>query len=890
MIGTTLAHYEILASIGRGGMGEVWKARDTKLGREVAIKALPQEFATDTERVARLEREAKLLATLNHPNIGGIYGLEHVDGTRFLVLELIEGETLADLASRGPLPVDDALKVSRQIAEALEAAHEKGVIHRDLKPANIKVTPDGTVKVLDFGLAKALAGDNSASNVTQSPTISLAATRQGVILGTAAYMAPEQARGRTVDRRADIWAFGCVLYELLAGQPAFKGEDVSEILAAALKEQPDWSKVPLRTQRLLKRCLEKDPKQRLRDIADAWALLDADEPRVEPAAPRAPASRWLWPTTAAAFAIVAGVAVWAPWRVEPERPLVRLEVDLGPDVKLPSTGTGSIALSPDGTRLTYVGVGENDSTQLFTRRLDQSVATPLPGTNGAQYPFYSPDGQWIGFVALSRINKVSVEGGAVVPIGDYAGILPGTSWADDDTIVAGGLFSAGLRRIPARGGEWVTMTQLERPDSKPGRVRDSAHAFPQVLPGGHSVLFVAYGRSPDVDEASIEVVSLSDGARKTVVRGGTSPKYVPSGHLLYVNKGTLFAVPFDVERAETRGTAVPIVKDVQIDPRTSAADVTVSRDGTLAYRAGPAGMTSALGTVQWVDDSGNRSLLTPKPGYYQQFRLSPDGKRVVLLLVEGSSSDIWVFDSVRNTMNKTTFTLTANAPIWTPDGRHILFSALPFLWWTRADGAGEPKQLLRADAIRAPSSFSPDGTQLAFVEVAATGPKTLTVPIDQANGELKAATPAPFAESQFMATSPEFSPDGRWIAYVSNESGRSEVYVRPFAPSAPVRGGRTLVSEGGGTSPRWARNVHELFYVSGERLMARSYTVSGNAFVAGGARVRIEKLGGTVWDLAPDGRVAVLTPADSPRPQPRDHTVVFLQNFFDHLRRVAPVG
>ena len=880
MIGTTLAHYEILASIGRGGMGEVWKARDTKLGRDVAIKALPAEFATDLERIARLEREAKLLASLNHPNIAAIYGLEHVDATRFLVLELIDGDTLADIAARGPLPDEEALRLSRQIADALEAAHDKGIVHRDLKPANVKVTPDGKVKVLDFGLAKALAADDSRIDLSQSPTMSLGATRQGVVLGTAAYMAPEQARGRVVDRRADIWAFGCVLYELLAGSPPFKGEDVSEILAAVLKEQPDWNRVPARTRRLLRKCLEKDPKHRLRDIADAWALLDESEVRDQRSFDSA--RGWLWPSLAAAFAVTTAIAMWAPWRVEPDRPLVRMEVDLGPDVSL-RPDTRSLAISPDGGRIAYVSRVANGSYRLFTRRMDQAAARELPGTDNAQYPFFSPNGKWLGFVALGRINKIAVEGGAAVPVSDFAGIVLDADWAEDDTIMVGGAFGAGLRRVAAAGGKWTTLTQAPS-------VSEAAHGFPRVLPGGKAAVFSAYGQSADADQATIDVVTFSDGARKTLVRGGVSALYSPSGHLIYVNKNTLFAVGFDLQRLETRGTAVPVVSDVQSGTQSSnAADLTISRNGTLVYRAGNANVMSGMAMLQWIDASGSRSPLTSKPGLYQAFRLSPDGKQVALIISEGGATtavtNVWVFEAGQSRMNKRSFTQRAFAPIWSPDGRFIVFSERQGIWWMRSDGASEPQVLIRSDAINVPYSFV--GKQLAFIEVAQSGPTIFTVSVEEENGQLKAGSPQPFAESRPGYTGPQISPDGRWIAYASNEGGASEIYLRPFATSASGKTGRTLVASG--ATPRWAPNRQELLYVSGDRLMAVSYTSKDDTFMLGEPRVRVEKLGSAFWDPAPDGRIAAVTPVETPGPPPRDHTVVFLQNFFDHLRRLVPV-
>jgi serine/threonine protein kinase len=861
--GDTLGPYEILAPLGSGGMGEVYRARDGRVGRDVAIKVASEQFSE------RFGREARAVAALNHPNICHLYDV----GPNYLVMELVEGESPS-----GPLPLEEALRIAKQIADALSEAHEKGIVHRDLKPANIKVTANGIVKVLDFGLARVTPA--SGSDVENSPTLTAHATQAGLIMGTAAYMAPEQARGKSVDKRADIWAFGVVLYELLTGERPFKGDDVSEILAAVLKDRPNWDRVPTQTRRLLKQCLEKDPKLRLRDIGDAWALLEDTDTPVQTSVKQS-GRRWLWPSVAAVFALMAAAAAWAPWRSEPDRPLVQLTVDLGADVSLPSIGNSSIAISPDGTRLVYVNGSADGTNRLFTRRLDQTTASALPGTEGAQYPFFSPDGRWIGFIVQSKINKISVNGGSVVPIADAGGITPGASWATDDTIVVGSLFATGLRRVGAGGGDWSPLTEL---------AKEAAHVYPHVLPGANAVLFTAYRSSPDVDQATIDAVSFADGARKTIVRGGTSPLYLSSGHLLYTNRGSLFAIPFDAERLETRGTALPVLDDVRFSGQTGAGDVTVSAGGTFVYRAGLGGTVSTSTRVEWIDANGKRSPLTTAPGNYTQFRLSPDGTRLALTITEGGRTDIWVHDSQRNVRNKLTFTRTASAPIWSPDGRYVVFSDGPVIRWTRADGAGEPQPLVQGAGVSLPFSFTQDGKRLAFVELGAAGPRIYFVSVADEGGALKASRPEAFLQTRFPMNAPAFSPDGRWLAYASPESGRSDVYVRPSLPSSSGQGGRTLVSSEGGASPRWSSNGRELLFTSGERIMAVRYTVAGDAFVVDAPRVHIEKLGGMglQWDLAPDGRVAVLRSVDTPNAPARDHTVVFLQNFFDELRRRVP--
>jgi protein kinase-like protein/WD40 repeat protein len=559
--GTKLGSYEVLAQIGAGGMGEVYQAHDTKLGRDVAIKVLPEAFAHDPERLSRFQREAKLLASLNHPNIATIHGLEESNGTHYLVMELVSGENLAERLKRdGAVPVEESLTIAKQIAEALETAHEKGIIHRDLKPANVKLTPEGKVKVLDFGLAKAFAGDASTEDIGNSPTLSMAATMQGVILGTAAYMSPEQAKGKAVDKRTDIWAFGAVLYELLTGKQAFHGEDVSDILGAVLRMEPDWSRLPENTppaiHRLLHRCLQKDRRQRLQDATDVRFEIEDTiaAPKDSRATQAAPASTSkLLLAVAAVMAIVAVVTSWVAWRAtrpveQALRPLVRLDVDLGPDVSLGSPAGIDEIISPDGTRIVYVS-----QRRLFTRRLDQPNATELAGTQGANAPFFSPDGQWVAFFTSGKLQKISVDGGSAIALCDAAN-APGGSWGEDGNIIAALSSTNGLSRIPFAGGPPTPVTDLQN-----GEI---THRWPQILPGGKAVLFTASANATAFDGANIEVMSLADHRRKTLVRGGTFGRYLPSGHLVYVNRGTLFAVSFDVDRLEVHGTPAPVLDQI----------------------------------------------------------------------------------------------------------------------------------------------------------------------------------------------------------------------------------------------------------------------------------------------------------------------------------------
>jgi serine/threonine protein kinase len=883
--GTRLGPYEILAPIGAGGMGEVYRARDTRLGRDVAIKVSAEKFSD------RFEREARTVATLNHPNIC----ILHDVGPNYLVMELIEGPTLADRVKQAPIPLEEALAIAKQIADALKAAHEKGIVHRDLKPANIKITPEESVKVLDFGLAKTGGAAPASGSPEVSPTISMAAaTEAGVILGTAAYMSPEQARGKVVDKRADIWAFGVVLHEMLTGQRLFKGDDLSETLASVIKEQPNLEPLPAKVQRLVRSCLEKDPKRRLQAIGD-WHLLLDD---ASPGPARRDRDKWLWPLVAALLTVALAIALWAPWRAEKpvDRPLVRLDVDLGADVSLPApTNLSSVAISPDGTRLAYVS---GSPTSVFTRRLDQPKATELPGTEGVTTgPFFSPDGQWVGFTIGNRLNKISVEGGAVVPLADIAGGPAGASWGEDGSIIVSEAYVRGLLRIPAGGGPPESVATLAN--------GENALALPQILLGGKAILF-ATGPTFDVDKHAIEVLTLADRHRKVVARGGQSPRYLATsiggasgatsssvGHLVYVNRSTLFAVSFDLTKLETRGTAVPVLDDVAFmtGPGTGQFDFSdaPSGHGTLVYRRA-SGSASAMLTLQWVDPTGKREALLAKRGLYQYPRLSPDGKRVALTVTEEGNQDIWVYDMQRDAMTRLTFRGGFNGySAWSPDGQYVVFSAAGAgIWQARADGATQPQALTESKATQRPWSFTPDGKRLAYYE--ALNSQIWTVPLEDQGGQLKVGKPEQFLKSSSSDRDPTFSSDGRWLAYHSDESGKSEVYVRAFPLPSSGQGGKWQVSNSGGNYPRWSRNGRDLLYLSGDQIMVASYTVKGGTFVAEKPRVWITKLGGTDWDLAPDGkRAVVVSRVESAEAAKQEHEVVFLINFFDYLRQHVPV-
>lgn len=893
--GTRLGSYEVVAQIGAGGMGEVYEARDTKLGRNVAIKVLPAAFVNDPERLSRFQREARLLAALNHPNIATIYGLEQSNGTQFLVMELVQGETLADRVRSGPVPVEEGLKIAVQIAEALEAAHEKGIIHRDLKPANVKVTPDGKVKVLDFGLAKAFEGNAADEDMSNSPTLSRAATMQGVILGTAAYMSPEQARGRPVDKRTDLWAFGCVLYEMLTGKPVFEGEHTTDILAAVVRAEPDWSRLlpstPRKIRDLLQRCLQKDRAQRMQSAGDARIEIQETlaAPKDADATLVVSASHSKLPWVAAALATIAALALglflWRATRPAELKPLVRLDVDLGSDVSLGSLRGADVIISPDGTRLVYVSQGK-----LFTRKLDQATGTELAGTEGVTAPFFSPDGQWVAFFAAGKLEKVSVQGGAPIILCG-APFAFGGSWGRDGNIIAELTFPGGLSMVPSSGGTPTPITKLAE--------GEFSHGWPEILPGGKAVLFT----STSSDGANVEVVSLRDQRRKVLQRGGTFGRYLDTsngaGHLVYVNNGILFGASFDLDSLELRGTPVPLLDRVGYSPVYGFARFDFSQTGMLLYRSGEAA-GSELFTVQWLDGEGKTQPLLAKPGPYMRPHVSPDGQRVALEIPDASARDIWVYEWRRDTMTRLTFEGGGVAlnPVWSPDGRYVVFSGKGGIFWTRSDGAGKSQLLMtQSKNLQFPFSFTPDGKRLAWMEPTVTGGgfSLWTAPVESDGTGLRGGKPELFLQNSFDERHPVFSRDGHWLAYDSDESGTYQVYVRSF----PDKGGKWQISNAGGTYPVWSGDARELFFRSNDnRIMVAAYTVKGDSIIADQPRVWSEKrladfgiTGAASYDVAPDGkRIVALMPADTPEGQPAQNHVIFLENFFDELRRRAPTG
>jgi serine/threonine-protein kinase len=905
--GGRLGHYEIRSAIGKGGMGEVWKAHDTTLQREVAIKMLPEELGHDADRLARLDREATLLASLNHPNIAAIYGLEEHQGTRFLILELVEGRTLAECLERGPIPLEDSLKLALQITEALEAAHEKAVIHRDLKPANIKVTSDGRVKVLDFGLAKALAPTSEHARVPAS------ISTVGVILGTPAYMSPEQARGQAVDKRTDMWSFGCVMYEMLTSACPFRGDTTSATIAAVFDREPDWHALPAETpasiRKLLRRCLEKDRKRRLADIADARLELDealtrssADPGAVDGIKSAHPArvSVRALPWTVAAAAVAITMALYARWpSIQSDVPL-RLSVDLGAEASLVTDQGTAAVLSPDGTVLAFVAQkSAGGNSQLYIRRLEQLQATALPGTDAARNPFFSPDGQSIAFFAGGKLKKISVNGGDAVTVADALNGLGGGTWTSDGTITFSPNPSSGtsLWRVSSAGGkpeQLTTVTEVEG---------ETIHRWPQVLSGGKAILYTS--QAGRFASANIVVQRLPKGERKVLLRGGYfHGRYVPSGHLIYMHEGTLFAAVFDSDRLELVGQPVPVLEGVAAD-LASGAQFAVADSGTLVYL--PRQAVSDDMPISWMDRTGKTTQLRATPANWSNPSFAPDGHRLAMDISDGKQVNVWIYDWMRDALARLTFDPSDDRePVWTPDGRRIVFGSTRDtksafnLYWQRSDGAGEAQRLTHSKNTQYPASWHSSGKFLMFVEASPqSGNDVMILPMEKNERSIwTPGKPYAFLNSPASETYPMFSPDGRWVAYASDESGHNELYVRPF----PDTGGKWQISTEGATAggvvpllhPTWSRTRNELFYSTPDgRIMVVPYIVDDDVFAAEKPRLwspaRFMRRPRQVnVDLHPDGDRFAVAAVSEAQTMPKLNKVVFIFNFFDELRRIAP--
>jgi serine/threonine-protein kinase len=884
-------------------MGEVYRARDTTLGRDVALKILPDSFARDADRLARFQREAQVLAALNHPHIAAIYGLAHADGVKALVMELVEGDDLAQRIARGAIPLAEALPIAKQITEALEAAHEQGIIHRDLKPANIKVRPDGTVKVLDFGLAKLVdpgAGPQTGPSVTQSPTITtLAMTQVGMILGTAAYMSPEQARGKTVDKRADIWAFGVVVFEMLTARRPFDGELISDVLASVLKTDPNWGSLPIDTpsalERLLHRCLEKDPRRRLQAIGEARVQID-DLLSGTPDTVRAPALSSvppLWrralPWSVASIAIAGSILVlmlWAPWRATAAPRVTRTAILNTGTAGLTINGTDrDLAITPDGTHVVYVG---NGGTQLFVRALDALEPVAIASAANFRAPFVSPDGQWVGFSTISGggIRKVAITGGPSITIATADGASSGASWAPDDTIIfATNNPATGLQRVSAEGG---TPEVLTRPDRAQG---EADHLWPEILPGGGAVLFTITSQTGVLDTAQVAVRDLRTGAQKVLLRGGSHGHYVASGHLVYVAAGTLRAIRFDRSRLETHGTSMPVLPRLAV-MGNGGGDFDVSADGILAYVDASGGLGANVRTLVWVSRTGEEDPVTAQPRPYEHPRLSPDGTRLAIWCTD-QESDIWIWDLVRTTLTPLTLDPAQDSyPVWTPDSRRIIFSSnrglgQPNLWSQAADGTGAADRLTTSSNAQFLNGITPDGTAVVYNETTPTmGRDLLQAALD---GTRRVA---PLLQTKFDERNATISPDGQWLAYESNSSGSFEIYVRPFPH---VADGQWRVSTTGGRQPLWARNGKELFYLGADGALLRVPVEARGASWNAGTPMKLLEgryytgIGsGRSYDVSPDGRRFLMIKAPGGETSATPPALIVVQHWDEELKRLVP--
>ena len=856
----TIAHYRILSKLGEGGMGEVWRATDTKLNRDVAIKLLPDAFAADPDRLARFTREAQVLASLNHPNIAAIYGVED----RALVIELVDGPTLAERIAQGAIPLDEALPIARQIADALQAAHEKGIVHRDLKPANIKLTADGRVKVLDFGLAKAMAGEPVSGEPVNSPTLTMRATVAGVILGTAAYMAPEQARGKAVDQRADIWAFGVVLYEMVTGHTLFAGETVSDTLAAVLTAAPDCDRVPPPLRRLVRSCLEREPQRRLRDIGDAWRLLD-DAPAATPT-PAAPARPLPWMVAAGVLALALAALAALHFREEPAlSPLVRFSVPAPPD-----NSWGSwLALSPDGRQLAFTASSTDGTPRVWLRSLDSLEIRPLAHSEGANVSgiFWSSDSRFLVFQADGKVKRVEIAGGPPQSLCDSPTVLLGGSWRPDGVILFGNN-SGPLMRVSSAGGTATPVTRVE-----PSR-GEIYHSDPIFLPDGRHFLYFRHASNPanqGVYAGAVDARPEEQNLRR-IQAVDFSPAWVPSqtggssGYLLFLRDQSLVAQPFNPARLETTGEAVPVVEGV--GTYLTRALFSVSPAGVLAWRGGG----GANLQFTWYDRQGRVLGHPGEPGDYQDVALSPDGSRLAYNRpTQAALRQIWILDLAHGIQTRFTFeTQGARSAVWSPDGRYLAYSSLGGQIYIKETGSGGNSELAYGGPVSVVDDWSRDGRFLLFNHQP-SGSFDIAALTNPAGGERKTI---PVANSPFTESNAQVSPDSHWVAYSSNESGRSEIYVRPFPPGGG-REGKWLVSSTGGFQPRWRGDGKEVYYLDLNHALMAVDVSSGAAFqsTTPHALFRAPGIGGNTllmqYDVTRDGkRFVLIAPPDGAQAAP----------------------
>jgi serine/threonine protein kinase len=892
LVDRVVSHYRIVEKLASGGMGVVYRAKDSHLNRFVAVKVLPDIFTNDPERLARFDREAKLLASLNHPNIASIYGFEQAEGKRFIVMELIEGETLSDRVKQRPIPVEECLKLALQISEALETAHEKGVIHRDLKPANIKITPEDKVKILDFGLAKAFADEQGQMNLSNSPTLSDAATQQGIILGTAAYMSPEQAKGKAVDKRADIWAFGVVIFEMLTGRQLFSGETVSETLAAVLMREPDFSMLPAnlhpRIRLLLERCLEKEAKNRYGSISDARvdiqkALADPGGVLARQAIAVEPERkiRMMLPWIAAAVvlaAIIMGVTIWKFRPTEP-RQIMRFYHDLPEGQEFSTLNLKTLAVSPDGKQVVY-----STPKGLFMRSVNELAAKLIAGSEGsAANPFFSPDGKWIGYLSVTdgKLKKIAVRGGVPVALWDISAAYGGPWWDEDNTI-AYSQFSHDIMRISADGGTPESIVKLK-----------SFHlnlTDPQILPDGKSILYTSYSSD---DQPKVMVQSLKSGVTKELFPG-LSARYIPTKHIIYKlpNNGDLFAIPFDPYRLKVTGEPVCIVEGVR--------QFAVSDSGTLAYLPGTAGGAPPRQILVWVNREGKEEPLSADPNQYLWFSISPDGKQVASEVMSTPKNSIWIWDVVRETMTRLTLDegTYSMAPLWTPDGKRIVYSSSrenPFLpnaicdiCWKTADGTGEAEKLASSHG-RAPLPWSWSGDGKTLVLWDNIPPGHLDIMTLSMEGE---HIRKPLLQEKYNEWYPRVSPDGRWMAYTSDETGKNNVYVRPF-PDVNKR--KWKVSTDGGYNPLWSPDGRELFYHSGDAAMAvpvetePDFKPGKPKILFRGSHYCPERFSDLIfWDIDPSGKRFLILKEARQAATEAARKINIVVNWFEELKQRVP--
>ena len=912
--GHRLGVYEVGSLIGAGGMGEVYHARDTRLQRDVALKILPESVASDPERLARFEREARTLASLNHPHIAQVHGLEESGSTRALVMEFVDGEDLAERLSRGPIPVDEAISIARQIADALEAAHEQAIVHRDLKPANIKVRNDGSVKVLDFGLAKALdPSASSAGSLANSPTItSPAMTQAGIILGTAAYMSPEQAKGRPVDKRTDVWAFGCVLYEMLTAKRAFAGEDVTDTIAAIVRGEPDWNALPastpLQIRLLLKRCLEKDRRARIGDIAVARFLMNETlegHPDAAVIRDTTSSSRRLLAGAVVGF-VVCGVLSAAAWLfLSPgATPAIPVRFTVTPPAAAPFILQGNdrdLAISPDGSFIVYrSGTAALLRPHLMIRGINELEPRMLAGTENARYPFISPDGRWVGFWVASELRKVEISGGPSSVVSRMGAAPRGASWGDDNFIVFGS--PEGLRRVPASGGEPQALTTFDA-------ARPEQHVLPHVLPGGKWAVFTALPGT-DTAAARLEAIELATGQRKVILPSGHDASYVTSGHLVYGvsspslvdedrSRASLRAVRFDPERVEAVGEPVSVVDSVYVG-RSLSINYSVSRRGDLLYLPSSAGLvTPQSRTLLWVDRKGQETPIAAPSRAYAVARISPDGTRVALD-VRDQGTDIWILD-----LNRQTLSVLGRhpgqdlSPVWTPDGKRVIWTSTrgggnPNLYWQAEDGTGTPERLTTNLLNQFPTSITPDGNTIVVFGSAGNTTNAMDLFTVSTKGLDRKAEPLVAAAGFDFCG--EVSPDGKWLAYHSNETGESQVYVRPF-PN--VNDGRSQISNAGGTRAVWSRNGRELFYLDRDGMLTAVSVTPGAPFTAGAPRKILSTsyhrgasalgLDLRAYDVSADGqRFLMIKEPDALPAGPPTITMLVVLNWFEELKQRLP--